>query len=402
MRPIDKVNTNFETLTGESTLLYNELAREVQKRRGISIINFGIGQPDIITFSKIREAAKRALDEGLTGYTSSYGIEELRLKIAEYVSYKVNDKINKEEVIITAGAKSALFMIFQLYINQGDEVILFDPAFYSYAEVVKLLGGKPIYSRLIWKEDGFHIDFNDLEQKISSKTKMIVFNNPHNPTGTVFSSNDVSKLVDVCYSNKIILLSDEIYDHFVYEGSFKSVLESPNWRDFIIYVNGFSKTFSMTGWRLGYVVADSNVIKKLAILAANIYTSPTSFAQKGALEAFSEFDEVKNMINLFRERRDIMYSELIKIKGIKVSKPNGAFYMFPNLEDIILKANLESSKNFSINLIQEEGVVTIPGEVFPLEVGKYYIRLSFALDKNKIVEGVKRLRRFIEEKLGFR
>ncbi|MEM0174398.1 MAG: pyridoxal phosphate-dependent aminotransferase [Sulfolobaceae archaeon] len=397
MKPIQRVNKSFNQLTGESTLLYNEIAREVSKSKGLKIINFGIGQPDIPTFVRIREAAKKALDEGFTGYTSAYGIEELRYKIAEYITSRTDQKISKDEVIITAGAKTALFMTFQLYIEPGDEVILFDPTFYSYAEVVKLLGGIPVYSKLRWGEDGFHIDFDDLSSKISNKTKMIVYNNPHNPTGSVFSKSETRNLVELCREKGIILVSDEIYDHFVYDTDFYSVLNESDWRDFIIYINGFSKTFSMTGWRLGFIIASSDVIKKLGVLAANIYTSPVSFVQKGALEAFFSIEEVKNMIRLFRERRDIMYNELSKINGIKVSKPNGTFYMFPNISKVLEAASLSSSKEFSIKLIESKGVITIPGEVFPLDVGKVFIRLSYAVDKSTIIEGVSKIREFIEE-----
>jgi len=397
MKPVDKVSRSFNQLTGESTLLYTEIAKDVSRRKGIKIINFGIGQPDIPTFLRIREAAKRALDEGFTGYTSAYGIEELRSKIAEYISSRVGQEISKDEVIVTAGAKTALFMTFQLYIEPGDEVILFDPAFYSYAEVIKLLGGVPIYSKLRWGEDGFHIDFEDLINKISKRTKMIVYNNPHNPTGSVFSKSETRELVEICRERGIILVSDEIYDHFVYDTEFYSVLNEGDWRDFIIYINGFSKTFSMTGWRLGFIISSKEIVKKLSVLAANIYTSPVSFAQKGALEAFAAFDEVKNMLRLFRERRDIMYNELIKIKGIRVSKPAGAFYIFPDISEVLKVASLNSSKDFSVKLIESKGVITIPGEVFPLDVGKNFIRLSYAVDKPTIVEGVSKIREFIDE-----
>jgi len=210
-----------------------------------------------------------------------------------------------------------------------------------------------------------------LESKISKRTKMIVFNNPHNPTGTLFSPNDVKKIVDISRDNKIILLSDEIYDNFVYEGKMRSTLEDSDWRDFLIYVNGFSKTFSMTGWRLGYIVAKREIIQKMGVLAANIYTAPTSFVQKAAVKAFDTFDEVNEMVKLFKKRRDVMYDQLIKVKGIEVSKPNGAFYMFPNAGKLLKISGLDV-KSFAIRLIEEKGVVTIPGEVFPLNIGKEF------------------------------
>ncbi|MFP3164473.1 MAG: pyridoxal phosphate-dependent aminotransferase [Acidianus sp.] len=383
-------------LTGESTLLYQEIARRVEKEKGIKTINFGIGQPDVVTFKRIREEAKKALDEGYTAYTPAKGIDELRQKIADFLSQKYGDKIKKDEVIITPGAKTALFLAFLLYINPGDEVILFDPAFYSYAEVVKLLGGKPVYVNINFdKEKGFYIDIDDLNSKITAKTKMIVLNNPHNPTGMVFEPKQIIEIQEIAKERKIILLSDEIYDYFIYEGEMRSVLQDSGWRDYVIYINGFSKTFSMTGWRLGYIVAKKEIIDKMGILAANIYTCPTSFAQKGALAAFDSFDEVREMIKLFKKRRDVMFSELSKIRCIEVYKSPGAFYMFPNMKEVVKKVG--SSKELAIKLIEEAGVITIPGEVFPLNVGKNFLRFSFAIDEDKIKEGVKRIKDVIEK-----
>ncbi|BFH74283.1 pyridoxal phosphate-dependent aminotransferase [Sulfurisphaera javensis] len=392
---VDNFSISANSITGESTLVYQDFARQVQKTKGIKIINFGIGQPDLPTFGKIRESAKKALDEGFTSYTSAYGIDELRQKIAEHLSNKYG-KVKKEEVIITPGAKTALYLAFLMYINPGDEVLIFDPSFYSYAEVVKMLGGVPVYVKMKFNENtGFSLNLSEVESKLTKKTKMIVLNNPHNPTGMVFDPIEIEKLMQIAKERRIILLSDEIYDYFIYEGKMKSVLEDPDWRDYVIYVNGFSKTFSMTGWRLGYVVAKENVIRKMAALAANIYTCATSFAQKGALAAFDSFDKVKEMISLFRKRRDTMYEELKKIKWIQVYKSAGAFYMFPYVGEILRKSNL-SVKDFSLKLIEEKGVTTIPGEVFPLDVGKEFVRLSFAVNENDIREGIKRMKEFID------
>ncbi|EZQ06846.1 MULTISPECIES: pyridoxal phosphate-dependent aminotransferase [Acidianus] len=385
-------------LTGESTLLYQDIARRVEKERGIKTINFGIGQPDVITFKEIRDKAKEALDQGFTSYTPAKGIDELRQKIAEYLSieYKGSD-VKKEEVIVTPGAKTALFLSFLLYINPGDEVLLFDPSFYSYAEVVKLLGGNPVYLNVNFDEkSGFSIDLEDLKEKINSKTKMIVLNSPHNPTGMVFSPSEIQGIQEISKERGILLLSDEIYDHFIYEGKMRSVLEDPEWRENTIYLNGFSKTFSMTGWRLGYIVAKKEIIDKMGILASNIYTCATSFAQKGAIESFNTFNHVEEMISLFRRRRDVMFEELSKIDGIKVYKSSGAFYIFPDVGGILERTKL-SVKELSIKLIEEAGVITIPGEVFPLELGKRFIRFSFAIDEEKIKEGIRRIKETLDK-----
>ncbi|MDT7899008.1 MAG: pyridoxal phosphate-dependent aminotransferase [Sulfolobales archaeon] len=389
-----------EVVSGESTLVYSDLARKVSKEKGFRIINFGIGQPDLPTFEPIRNEAIKALEEGFTGYTPAAGIDELRSKVAEHLTERYGDRVRKEEVIITPGAKTALFLAFLLTINPGDEVIIPDPSFYSYAEVVKMLGGVVKYVPMRWSEEsGFSLDIESIESQITSKTRMIVFNNPHNPTGTLFSPKEVEELVRIAREKRVWLLSDEIYDYFVYEGQMRSVLQDSDWRSFVLYVNGFSKTFSMTGWRLGYLVAREEMIRKAVALAANIYTCPTSFAQKGALAAFQHFDLVKQMIDLFKRRRDVMFSELKKVKGIRVSLPRGAFYMFPNISEILRKKGW-TSKDFSVNLIQSKGVTTIPGDVFSPKVGKDFVRLSFALDENDIREGVQRIKEFVDEILS--
>lgn len=389
--------SSISSLSGESTLLYQEIARNVERTKGIKTVNFGIGQPDLPTPSKVREGAKTALDQGYTSYTPALGIDELRSKVAEFLSQKYGDRILKEEVAITPGAKTALFLGFLLYVNPGDEVILLDPAFYSYAEIVKLLGGRPVYVPLKFDENrGFTFDIEEIDNKITSRTKMIVYNNPHNPTGMTFDRKLTEELYALSSEKKILLLSDEIYDHFVYDTSFRSVLSEPNWRDNVFYVNGFSKTFSMTGWRLGVIVAKKEVISKIGVLASNIYTCPTSFAQRGALYAFEAMDEVKSMIETFKRRRDVMYTEVKKIGGLRVFKSSGAFYMFPDVSEVLKRTGLDS-KSLAIRLIEEGGVVTIPGEVFPQEVGKGFIRLSFALGEEKIKEGVTRMKAVLDK-----
>ncbi|QKQ99331.1 pyridoxal phosphate-dependent aminotransferase [Metallosphaera tengchongensis] len=392
--------SSLSKLTGESTLLYQEIARKVEKTKGIKTINFGIGQPDLPTPQRIRDEAKVALEKGYTAYTPALGLDELRSKIAEFLSQKYGDKIIKDEIAVTPGAKTALFLAFLAYVNPGDEVILFDPSFYSYAEVVKLLGGKPVYVPLHFDQGkGFYYVTDELSSKISPKTKMIVYNNPHNPTGMTFDA-DLSKTVaEISQERKIVLISDEIYDYFVFDKNFWSVLQTPSWRDNVIYINGFSKTFSMTGWRLGYIVARKEVIGKMGILASNIYTCPTSFAQYGALASFDSFAQVKEMIDLFRRRRDVMYNELSGVKGIKVYKSSGAFYMFPDFSEVLGAGGMDS-KSLAVKLIEEAGVVTIPGEVFPERVGKNFLRLSFALGEEKIKEGVSRMKLFVEKVLS--
>lgn len=263
-----------------------------------------------------------------------------------------------------------------------------------------MLGARPTYAKMRRESGkGFSIDLEDVQSKLSPKTKMIVLNNPSNPTAALLDKKEVEGLAQIAKERGILLLSDEIYDHFIYEGEMASSLDDSSWRDYVIYVNGFSKTFSMTGWRLGYVVADSSVIKKMGTLAANTYTCPNSFAQRGALGAFRAKGEVQQMVDLFKRRRDVIYGELSSLKGVSLDKPRATFYAFLEVTQV-LKTTGWSAKQFSIKLIEEKGVVTIPGDVFPENVGRNYVRLSFALAEDKIREGTKRIAEFVRESLG--
>jgi len=399
MKAIDRLAPNLNSLSGETTLVYQDKAREVAAK-GVKIINFGIGQPDVPTPAVAREEAKLALDQGFTGYTPALGIDELREAIANDLRERLKTDVKKDEVIVTPGAKASLFLAMASFVGQGDEVLLFDPAFYSYAEVTRLLGGRPVYAKLKREPNsGFHLDMHEVEAKLSPRTKIIVLNNPSNPTAALMNRREVEALSEIARERGIVLLSDEIYDHFVYEGEMASALNESSWRDYLLYVNGFSKTFSMTGWRLGYVVADKQVISKMGTLAANTYTCANSFAQRGALAAFRAKGEVQQMVDLFKRRRDVQYTELSKIKGVNLDLPHATFYAFLDVSKVLETAGL-SVKKFSIDLIEKKGVVTIPGEVFPEEVGRMFVRLSFALGEDKIREGVKRLAEFVEEKLG--
>ncbi|BCU68444.1 aspartate aminotransferase [Sulfolobales archaeon HS-7] len=395
MKPIERFTDSIESLNGESTLIYQEIANDVAKREGKRIINFGIGQPDVPTFKEIKDAAKEAIDTNFTKYTPSLGIYELRKAVAEYVNQKYGEELTAENVAITPGTKVALYLSLLLYIKPGDEVIIFDPSFYSYSEAVKMLFGRPIFSKLR-KDNNFSIDLSEFQSKITPKTKVVILNNPVNPTGTIFSRKEVTDVVKIAKDNNVVVIADEIYDNFIYEGQMSSVLRIPEWKENVIYVNGFSKTFSMTGWRLGYVIAEREVINKVSILATNIYTCATSFVQKAALAAFRTFNEVNEMVNLFRRRRDTMFASLSSVKGIRITKPQATFYMFVDFSEIMNRINVEA-RELAIKLIREVGVVTIPGSVFPLEQGRGFLRLSFAVDEEDIKEGINRIKEMIEK-----
>ncbi|MEM0053331.1 MAG: pyridoxal phosphate-dependent aminotransferase [Nitrososphaeria archaeon] len=391
--PTDNFKPIIPELLGEAAFVYVAKANELI-RKGHKVISFSIGQPDIPTFQHIVDSAKEALDKRFTGYTETAGIYELREAISNYLNSRYSSDVRPTEVIVTPGAKGAIFLAISSYIGPGDEVIVPEPSFPAYSEVTRFMGGKPIFVPLKWlgQEKGFSLDLERIESSITNRTKMIILNNPHNPTGALFTEQEVVKLYEIAKENNLILLADEIYDNFIYDNlKFKSILSEADWRSNILYINGFSKTFSMTGWRLGYLVVKEELAQKLTRFAVNIYSCPTSFAQKAAVVALTgSWAPVKEMVALFQKRRDLMAKLLSKVPGFEVWPSKGAFYMFPNISEFLEQSGL-STEAFVEYLIEKYKVITLPGACFPDKAGSTYIRFSFASSFEAIEEGIKRI-----------
>ncbi|ABM80888.1 Aspartate aminotransferase [Hyperthermus butylicus DSM 5456] len=373
-------------------------AREAAAR-GLDVISFGVGQPDAPTFPHIVEAGIRALEEGFTGYTETQGIPELRKAIADYLNERYGAGVSADEVIVTTGAKTALFVAMAAVLRPGDEVLIPEPSYPSYASTARILGARPVFVPLRWTGRGFELDVSAVEERLTERTKMIVLNNPHNPTGTVFNAQAVEELVELASRRGIAVLADEIYDNFVYEGRFRSVLESARWRDVVLYVNGHSKTFSMTGWRLGWLVADRRLIPLLRFIAENVYSCAPSISQRAGVAALrGPWEPVREMVEEFRQRRDIMVEELSKIPGVETYKPQGAFYVFPRLARLVEQLGM-TVEELVEHMIYSRGVVMIPGSVFPDKAGALHVRLSYALRPERIREGMRRFREEVENLL---
>jgi aspartate aminotransferase len=378
-------------IIGETGFSYLEVARRLQSE-GRRVISFGIGQPDFVTPLHVREAAKRALDEGFTGYTETRGIPELREAIASYLNTRYGAGVDAEEVIVTPGAKTAIYMAILAYTRPGDEVIIPEPSYYAYSQVVKLSGGRPVFVPMRFEPGkGFTLDVGDLENAVTEKTRMIVLNNPHNPTGAVLGSDVVEPVMELARRRGIIVVSDEIYDNFVYEGSeFRSVISYPEWRENAVYINGFSKTFSMTGWRLGYLVVRKEVVPRFIDLAVTLYSCPPSIAQKAGVEALKgDWEPVKRMVKEFEERGRLL-SRILSEAGdlIEAYRPEGAFYMFPRVAKVLRRAGINVEELVK-RLLYDHGVLVLPGSSFPDTAGSTHVRLSFATSKGEIEEGAK-------------
>jgi aspartate aminotransferase len=389
-----------ESLRGEAGFAYIAKARRVEREKGIRVISFGVGQPDIPTFPHIIEAAKRALDERFTGYTETAGIPELREAIADYLNTRYGAGVSPDEVIVTTGAKTAIFLAIATFLDPGDEILVPEPSYPAYPEVARALGAVPRFAPLRWEKGrGFSLDLEALEAAVTPKTKMVVLTNPHNPTGALFPPEQVDELMDLARRKHLIVLADEIYDNFVYEGRFRSVLEHSDWRDYVLYINGHSKTFSMTGWRLGYLVARREVAQKLTRLAVNIYSCAPSISQKAGVAALrGPWEPVREMVEEFRRRRDVIVEELSRVPGFEVYRPQGAFYIFPRVQGLLEQIGM-STEEFVDYMLEERGVIMLPGTVFPENAGKGFVRLSYAVSTDKIREGIASIRDEVEKLL---
>ncbi len=374
-------------------------AAKKMKKEGLNVINFGAGEPDFDTPEYIKEAAINSIKKGDTKYTPASGMLELKNVVAEKIKKELNLDYTSENIIISVGAKHSLYNVMQAMVNPGDEVILFSPYWVSYKEQINLASGVPVY--IDTTKTNFKINFDELESKITDRTKLILLNSPQNPTGVVYSKEDLERLAEIVLKHdNLYVISDEIYDKLIYDGKkhFSIAQVSEEIKDRTIIINGVSKTYAMTGWRIGYLAARKEIAKAVGNLQSHSTSNPTSFCQVASITALSEEkDEIKKMIEKFEERRNLIYSLLQDIEGIKVEKPEGAFYIFPDISAFFGKeyegAEIKDSFTFAEVLLEKKHTAVVPGVAFGADA---FIRLSFATSDDDIKEGVKRIKEFIE------
>ncbi|MFN3870775.1 MAG: pyridoxal phosphate-dependent aminotransferase [Aquificaceae bacterium] len=361
------------------------------KAQGIDIIGFGAGEPDFDTPDFIKEACIKALKDGKTKYAPSAGIPELREALAEKLLRENQVEYKPSEIVITSGAKMALFLVMLALLEEGDEVLLPSPYWVTYPEQILLCGAK-VVEVPIKEEEGFILRAEALKEYITPKTKMLILNSPSNPTGAVVPKEEQEKIAQLCLERGIFIVSDECYEAFLYDGEeFVSPASfSKEVREITFTINAFSKTFSMTGWRLGYVACPERYAKVIADLNSQSISNATTFAQYGALEALKnpkakEF--VENMKKTFERRRDLAYNLLKDIPKVSLIKPKGAFYIFPNLK--FYSEKLGSDLKLAEYLIEKGKVAGVPGSAFGAEG---YLRLSYCVSEDTIKEGIDRLK----------
>ena len=377
-------------LNGESAFAILSKAKALEAQ-GMDVIHLEIGQPDFQTPSNIMEAADRAMANGCTGYSPTLGFNELRQAVADYVKKYKNVDAGLENVAIVPGGKPTMFFTMMTLVRPGDEVIYPNPGFPIYESCIKFAEGVPV-PLPITAENDFRLDIEKFKSLITPKTKLIIINSPGNPTGGVFEKEDILAMAEVLRDRPdIFILSDEIYDRLVFDGKTFSIASLPEFRDRTLVLDGFSKSYSMTGWRIGYCVANEEIIKRFELLMVNSVSCTCSFTQMGALEALTgSQDSVDRMREEFRKRRDWLVEALNNIDGIKCRLPRGAFYAFPDISSFGL-----TSKEFADRLLNEEGVALAWGTSFG-EYGEGHIRISYATSLENLKEAVKRIRRFTQ------
>jgi aspartate aminotransferase len=375
----------METLGTETAFEVLAKAKALEKQ-GKDVVHLEIGEPDFDTPKNIKEAAIKAINSGYTHYGPSAGIPELRETIAQYISKTRGIKADSDEVVVTPGAKPIMFFAILACVNAGEEVLYPNPGFPIYESMVNFVGAKPVPIPLK-EENDFRLDPEYVKGKITKKTKMIILNSPENPTGGVLTREDLKVIAD-CIANRddVLVLSDEIYSRIVYEGKHESIASLPGMKEKTILLDGFSKTYAMTGWRLGYGVMRKDLAQKIAQLMTNSNSCTCTFTQMAGIEALKgPQNEVERIDAEFKRRREVIVSGLNNIEGITCKKPCGAFYAFPN----ITGTGMDCSK-LGDYLLYDAGVAVLPGTSFG-KYGEGYLRLSFANSVENIKKALDRI-----------
>ena len=388
-----KLSSLAKSLKSSSTVAIAAKVRDM-KANGIDIISLSIGQPDFDTPDYIKEAAIKAIKDGFTGYTPASGIKELREAVCSKFKRDNNLKFAPDQVIMTTGAKHAISLSIQALCGPGDEVIIPSPYWVSYPEQVKLAGAKPVIIPGLEK-DGFKISKESLSSAITPKTKLLILNSPSNPAGVVYEKDELESMAEVILSKGIFVISDEIYEKIIYGTSHVSIAElGDDIKEKTIVINGVSKTYAMTGWRVGYAAGDKEIISAMVKLQSQMTSHPSSIAQKASLAAIEGTeDSVVKMREEFEKRRDYILERVNELKFFSCVKPCGAFYIFPGITSMIGKTvsgiTVNGSRDFADLLLDKARVAVVPGVDFGSD---FHIRISYAASVEKIKEGIDRIR----------
>lgn len=391
-----KVKEIAPSLTLEITAKANKM-----KADGLSVIGFGAGEPDFNTPDYIIESAKKALDIGFTKYTPAAGMVNLKKAVCEKFLRDNGLSYEPNQIVISSGAKSSLYHAICAIVDEGDEVVLPSPFWLTYPELIKLAGGKCVYVQAN-KENGYKMTAEQLKANVTAKTKCLILNTPNNPTGAVYTEQEIKEIAKVCEENNIYVVSDEIYEKLIYEGEkhYSIAQVSEFMKEHTIITNGMSKTYSMTGWRIGYLAAPTAIAKAISSMQSHTTSNACSISQYASVTALTDpagQEFIAEMQKLFDERRKLMIELLSDVEGIECITPKGAFYVFINVKNLYGKSFEGSVINGSLSFADcalKKGIALVPGIAFGNDD---CIRLSYAISKEDISEGIRRFKEFVNE-----
>jgi len=391
------VSNNLKRIKPSPTLAVTQKAREL-KAAGKDVISLGAGEPDFDTPNNIKQAAIKAINDGDTKYTAVDGTPALKDAVIKKFKRENNLDYQADQITVGAGGKHVIYNAMVATLNEGDEVVIPAPYWVSYPDIVLLAGGTPIILECSEKQ-GFKINALELEKFITKKTKWIILNSPSNPTGTCYSEDDIREIAKVLIKHPhVYILSDDIYEHVVYEGfKFFTIAQVAELKERVLTMNGVSKAYSMTGWRIGYAAGPKEIIKAIAKIQSQSTTNPSSISQAAAVEALNGTqDFIKERATSFQERRDLVVKALNNIDGIECLNPDGAFYVFPSCKSLIGKKDntgkeLKSDTDFVQSLLENSGVAVVQGSAFGLEG---FFRISYATSTGKLKKALEKISTF--------
>ncbi|MDP4274705.1 MAG: pyridoxal phosphate-dependent aminotransferase, partial [Bacteroidota bacterium] len=394
---MEKVSQRIANLASSQTVAMNQKSKELQAQ-GIDIINLSVGEPDFFTPDHVKKAAKKAIDDNFSFYSPTNGFKDLLEAIVQKFKKENNLDFTTDQVMVSNGGKHAIANVLMCLVDKGDEVIIPAPYWVSYSELVKLAEGVNVIVPTTFGND-FKMTADQLEKAITPKTKALILCSPCNPTGSVYSHDELKALADVLDKHKdVFILSDEIYEHINYVGKHESIAQFEFLRDRVVVINGVSKGYAMTGWRIGYIGAPKWITKACSKLQGQMTTGASSIAQKAAVAALtSENSYTLMMRDAFKRRRDLVLGKLGEIKGLKVNKPEGAFYVFPDVSAYFGKSDgsstINNSSDMCLYLLNKGHIATVPGSAFGDD---HCIRISYATSDENLAEAMKRMKASLE------
>ena len=393
-----QLSTKVRNLAPSVTLQAAARAKEL-KAQGLDVLSLTVGQPDFATPENIQKAAIKAIESGEASfYTQSAGIPELRQAIVSYMKTYYGLDYSVNQTIVTDGAKFALYLLFQTILDEGDEVIIPVPYWVSYAEQVRLASGVPVFAQTD-EEKGFKVTVEHLDEVLTKRTKAIIINSPSNPTGMIYSKEELRAIGEWAVKNQVLIVADDIYGRLIYgDNQFTSMaMLTPEIRENTIVINGVSKTYAMTGWRIGFAVGNEEIIQGMIRLASQSTSNPTAVSQYAAVEALNgSQDSVEAMRIVFEERLNRLYPLLTQIPGFKVQKPQAAFYFFINISETLQKCGYQEATSFVEDLLNKDHVAVVTGAGFGMD---QYIRISYATDWETLEKSAQRIKAFVESKM---